>query len=288
MLSELLNKGQIRDLAKAHKDASDILFKITQKQVGNGIGTILASIGIPMILDAFKGRGIGKGGGPRIGKMSGGAGPRIGMPMYPPPYIGTWPSTSGRGKKKDQRTRSTTREKQSIQGNTTGWRHTLARASLRPVFKRTVPMSNFDLLEWCQYLKIPIKNVLSRDQNVPHNHKLGLFIYNLEPSYMSGSHWIATYVKDRVINYFDSFGMPPFEEMVNHAKRKNFTLLHQNQQIQNLYTTTCGYFCLYFLNEMHKGNDAKRNGDYFNLLQVFSFDTNKNEKFIEKYFKRIA
>ena len=143
-------------------------------------------------------------------------------------------------------------------------------------------MSNFDLLEWCQYLKIPIKNVLSRDQNVPHNHKLGLFIYNLEPSYMSGSHWIATYVRDNVINYFDSFGMPPFEEMVNHAKRKNsFTLLHQNQQLQNLYTTTCGYFCLYFLNEMNKDSD------YFDLLQVFSSDTNKNEKFIENYFKRL-
>ena len=30
--------------------------------------------------------------------MSGQGGPRIGR--YPPPYIGTWPSTSGRGKKK--------------------------------------------------------------------------------------------------------------------------------------------------------------------------------------------
>ena len=99
-LFRLLNKGQIRDLAKAHKDGSDMLFKITQKQVGNGIGTILASIEIPMILDAIKGRGISKGGGPRIGKMSGGAGPRIGMPMNPPPFIGNWPSTSGRGKKK--------------------------------------------------------------------------------------------------------------------------------------------------------------------------------------------
>ena len=101
MLSELLNKGQIRDLAKAHKDGSDLLFKITQKQVGNGIGTLLASIGIPMILDAIKGRG----GGPRIGKMSGGAGPRIGIPMNPPPFIGTW--SSGRGKKK---------KKNSVQG----------------------------------------------------------------------------------------------------------------------------------------------------------------------------
>ena len=123
-------------------------------------------------------------------------------------------------------------------------------------------MSNFDLLEWYQYLKIPIKNFLSRDGNVPHNHKLALFIYNLEPSYMNGSHWVATYVKDNVINYFDSFGMQPFQELVDHAKRKNLPLLHQNQQIQNLYTTTCGYFCLYFLNEMHKGK-----GDYFDLLQ---------------------
>ena len=96
-VSELLNKGQIRDLARAHGDGSDMLFKITQKQVGNGIGTILASIGIPMILDAFK--GMSGRGGPRMGK-TGGAGLRIGMPMYPPPYIGTWPSTSGRGKKK--------------------------------------------------------------------------------------------------------------------------------------------------------------------------------------------
>jgi len=53
-------------------------------------------------------------------------------------------------------------------------------------------MSNFDLLEWCKYLKIPINNVLSRDVTVPHNHKQAIFIYNLEPSYTSGSHWIAT------------------------------------------------------------------------------------------------
>ena len=143
-------------------------------------------------------------------------------------------------------------------------------------------MSNFDLLEWCKYLKIPINNVLSRDQRVAHNHKFGLFIYNLEPHYMSGSHWVATYVKDNVINYFDSFGMQPFQELVNHAVHKNLTLLHQDQQIQNLYTTTCGYFCLYFLNEMHK------NVDYFDLLQVFSFYAMKNELFIEKYFKKLA
>ena len=81
-------------------------------------------------------------------------------------------------------------------------------------------MSNHDLLEWCRYLNIPIKDMLSRHQTVPHNHKHALFIYNLEPSYMSGSHWVATHVKNGVINYLDSFGMPPFQELVNHARSK--------------------------------------------------------------------
>ena len=252
-LGNLLTKGQIGDLARAHKGGEDLLFRLTQRQVGNGIGTLIASIGIPMLIDALKGGSIKGRGGPRMGKSDGGGGPRMGMPMAPPPFIGTW----GRGGKK---------KKKKVK---------------KPKFHKDIPMSNFDLLDWCKYLKIPIKNVLSRDQTVPHNHKLALFIYNLEPHYMSGSHWVTTYVRDDTINYFDSFGMPPFQELVNHAKEKNLNLLHQNQQIQNLYTTTCGYFCLYFLNEMHKGIS------YFDLLQVFSFGTEENEKFIEKYIKRL-
>ena len=143
-------------------------------------------------------------------------------------------------------------------------------------------MSNYDLIDWCKYLNIPINDVLSRDETVPHNHQQALFIYNLEPAYMSGSHWVATFIHNKVINYFDSFGLSPFQEIVNHAKKKNLTLLHQNNQIQNLMTTTCGYFCLYFLNEMNKGKS------YFDLLQVFDLnDTMKNEKFIARYFKNI-
>ena len=65
-LSHLLNKGQFNDLANAHNLGRDLLFKITQKQVGNGIGTILASIGIPLVLDTLKGRGA-----PRMGRGRG-------------------------------------------------------------------------------------------------------------------------------------------------------------------------------------------------------------------------
>ena len=151
-------------------------------------------------------------------------------------------------------------------------------------FHKDIPLSNHDLLRWCRYLKIPIDKggVLSRDQTAPHNHKMALFIFNLEPSYMGGSHWVATHVRNGKINYFDSFGLSPFQEIVNHAKKKNLTLIHQNNQIQAFNTMTCGYFCLYFLNEMNSGTS------YFDLLQVFDvYDTAKNERFIERYFKKI-
>ena len=177
--------------------------------------------------------------------------------------------TSKKGK------RAAVRKKQPVQK-----RPIVKHSSLK--FHKNIPMSNFELVDWCKHLNIPINDVLSRDQNVPHNHRQALFIYNLEPSYMSGSHWVASYVKNNVINYFDSFGLPPFQEIVNHAKKRNLTLLHQDDQIQNIMTTTCGYFCLYFLNEMNKGQT------YFDLLKVFDkHDTMKNEKFIEKYFKTI-
>ena len=127
-------------------------------------------------------------------------------------------------------------------------------------------------------MNLHIKDVLSIDQTVPNNHRQALCIYNPEPSCTSGSHWMSTYEKDGVINYFDSFGMPPFQEIVDHARSKNLTLLLQNNQIQNINTTTCGHFCFYFLNEMSKGTT-------YDLLDVFNIhDTMKKEQFIEKYF----
>ena len=76
--------------------------------------------------------------------------------------------------------------------------------------------------------------------------------------------------------------MPPFQGIVNHARRKNKTLLYHNDQIQHMKTTTCGYFCLYFLNDMNKGVS------YYDLLKVFDIhDMMKNEQFIEQYFKNI-
>ena len=276
----LLTDKQKRDILNSVQSGGKLVLKPTKSQYGGFLGTLLASIGIPLAVEAIKKI---TGGAPRMGsKLKGHGAPRIGSPrlgMYQtPPFIGTWEQArKGGGKKKKVGRRNIARQKQSIQK-----RPSLKHSIVKPKFQKNIPMSNYDLLNWCKYLNIPINNVLSRDESSPHNHMQALFIYNLEPSYMSGSHWVATYVKNGIINYFDSFGMPPFQEIVNHAKRKNMTLLHQNDQIQNLLTTTCGYFCLYFLNEMNKGRS------YYDSLKVFNIqNTMVNEKYIENYFKII-
>jgi len=99
-MSNLLTPNQKRDLAAAHQMMSDINFRVTGKQAGNGFGALLASIGIPLAIEAVKkltgkgvtGKGTRGGSSMKIGKGS----PRIGRP---PPFIGTW---EGRGKKNGQ------------------------------------------------------------------------------------------------------------------------------------------------------------------------------------------
>ena len=204
-ISVNLADGQKRKLLRAFNNREELTLRLAH---GDLSGSDVLMVPVQVVKRLQKNRNGGKGmhiklvksnirkqvgsGGPIIGSNRGGAAVRMGAPpravlVRPRPFLGTW--GKGRGKK-----------------------------TLK--FHKRIPTSYFDLLEWAQYLEIPLKNVLSRDQKVAHNRKLGLFIYNLEPAYLSGSHWVATYVRDKVINYFDSFGMPPFQEMVDHAKGK--------------------------------------------------------------------
>ena len=66
---------------------------------------------------------------------------------------------------------------------------------------------------------------------------------------MSGSHWVATYVKDRVINYFDRFGMPPFQEIVtgNDAKKKNLLYFIKTDKYKTFILVPVGISVCIFL-----------------------------------------
>ena len=100
----LLSEKQKRDIINAIQTGSGVHIKPTKKQTGGFLGTLLASIGVPLALEAFKKMvGGGSEGVPRIGKpplKDGGSAPRMGIYQPPPPFYGTWENYGGGKKKK--------------------------------------------------------------------------------------------------------------------------------------------------------------------------------------------
>jgi len=54
---------------------------------------------------------------------------------------------------------------------------------------KDVPLSNFDLINWCRYLNIPIKRILSRNQEKTLLHSP--CIINMEDFGSMGTHWVC-------------------------------------------------------------------------------------------------
>ena len=97
----LLSTKQKQDILNALQSGSGVHITPTKTQSGGFLGTLLASIGIPLALNLVKkltGRGAPRVGKPPSSKKDGGAGaPRMGMP---PPFFSYPPYVTGYGKKK--------------------------------------------------------------------------------------------------------------------------------------------------------------------------------------------
>jgi hypothetical protein len=91
--------------------------------------------------------------------------------------------------------------------------------------------------------------------NLPKNIKAGeSIVINLDNSTGTGSHWTALYRDKYKINYFDSFGMPAPQELIDmYSKIK---IVHNTHQFQPMRNTNCGAYAVYFIREMSKGTSV--------------------------------
>lgn len=106
-------------------------------------------------------------------------------------------------------------------------------------------------------------------------NKIG-FIFNTDPHYKSGSHWIALYldVKKNIIFYFDSNGdiIPQqikklSNRIIEQGKSLNIDLKYDdNHKINHQKSNTeCGMYCLYFIISLLK---EQHNIDYFKKNRI--------------------
>ena len=102
----LLTNKQKKDILNYLQSGGQLVVKPTKSQYGGFLGTLLASIGLPLVIEAIK-KITGKG-APRMGSdlIKGHGAPRLGM-YQPPPFIGTWEQVrKGGGKKKAPKKKS--------------------------------------------------------------------------------------------------------------------------------------------------------------------------------------
>ena len=102
---------------------------------------------------------------------------------------------------------------------------------------------------------------------------------NIDDNTGPGTHWVVMYIKPNIIEYFDSFGLNYPEEVIHLSDILRVNYLYNSSQFQNFNSVVCGYYCLYWINELYKGKS------YYDLIKTFKRkDANYNEQLIKNYF----
>ena len=137
------------------------------------------------------------------------------------------------------------------------------------------PLTNFEIQKYYQN-EAKFNGVYSRN-NLP-KIKVGPYIIDLDEYESIATCWIALYVNDNNISYFDSFGVDHIQKEIKKLTG-NKNIITNVYRIQAYDSIMCRYFCIGFIDFMLKGKSLL---DYTNL---FPNDYENNDKIILKYFQ---
>ena len=138
------------------------------------------------------------------------------------------------------------------------------------------PLTNFEIQGYYQN-ELRFNGVFSRD-NLPNTIKNGAYVINVDEYRDIGTHWVALYINNKTVTYFDSFGVEHIpKEITKFINNKN--IITNIFRIQAYDSIMCSYFCIGFINVMFNGNSLT------NFTNLFSpNDFKKNDHIILSYF----
>ena len=134
---------------------------------------------------------------------------------------------------------------------------------------------NFEIQKYCQN-EPRFNGVYSRD-NLPRIKDVE-YIINLDDYSDIEIHWIALYVQNNDVTYFDSFG-------VEHIPKEIRTFISNKNIKTNIFriqaydSIMCGYFCIGFIDFMLAGKTLTK---FTNLFSPNNFK--RNDDIILQYF----
>lgn len=109
------------------------------------------------------------------------------------------------------------------------------------------------------------------------------YVLNLDPSYLSGSHWTALILNScGPHTYFDSYGLAPPQEL--------FIFLDKNvkwnsQTLQHPLSTTCGQWCIFYILLQSMGISLNKMLSLFSTKRLLQNDHKVNH-YVQLLFKR--
>ncbi len=152
-------------------------------------------------------------------------------------------------------------------------------------------LTNFDIEQLCQKLKLPLVQCCSKDKLIEKPYaKKSCYIVNMDNANGGGTHWISIYISGLNGFYFDSFSAMPPKNIINFFKRYKIRWNYNKQQIQDLDSSSCGYFCVYFLYFMNKNDNNKKDLKFICFKMIEHFDTDdqsNNDKILQKHITHI-
>jgi len=108
------------------------------------------------------------------------------------------------------------------------------------------------------------------DDRMPSKLLNGYYIINLD----GHSHWTCLLKDGKDYYYFDSYGFLASEEVEEQIGE----YIYSDNQLQDMNSTSCGFFCLAFMHYMGKNKNKKL--AYTNFLSLFTNNTKKNESIL--------
>ena len=137
------------------------------------------------------------------------------------------------------------------------------------------PLTNFEIQKYYQN-EPKFNGVYARD-TLPEI-KYGAYVINLDEYSDIGTHWVALYVYNNDVTYFNSFGVEHIpKEIKEFVKNKN--VKKNIFRIQEYDSVMFGYFCIGFIDFMLA---EKTLTEYTNLFSPNNFE--ENDDIILHYF----
>jgi len=95
-----------------------------------------------------------------------------------------------------------------------------------------------------------------------------------------GEHWVAIYGDKRspALEYFDSYGQPPFRDEFHRFFRcQKRPWIYNQRALQEEVSSTCGYYCLHYLLLRCRGHRM------IDITLPFTEDKEANDRLVQKF-----